>query len=128
MQRALPSSTRPNTLFSCPTPFRSGDRDGNPFVTADSLRTALGRACEAVLGFYLDAVHTLGAELSISSEHAAIDEAVADLADASGDDAPSRADEPYRRALTGIRSEEHTSELQSLMRISYAVFCLKNKK
>src|SRR3546814_1573442 len=27
----------------------------------------------------------------------------------------------------GIRSEEHTSELQSLMRISYAVFCLKNK-
>src|SRR3546814_1774236 len=29
---------------------------------------------------------------------------------------------------TGIRSEEHTSELQSLMRISYAVFCLKKKK
>src|SRR3546814_2279054 len=28
----------------------------------------------------------------------------------------------------GIRSEEHTSELQSLMRISYAVFCLKKKK
>src|SRR3546814_7868209 len=30
--------------------------------------------------------------------------------------------------LTDIRSEEHTSELQSLMRISYAVFCLKKKK
>src|SRR3546814_5284065 len=29
---------------------------------------------------------------------------------------------------TGARSEEHTSELQSLMRISYAVFCLKKKK
>src|SRR3546814_4441473 len=29
---------------------------------------------------------------------------------------------------TGRRSEEHTSELQSLMRISYAVFCLKKKK
>src|SRR3546814_9890443 len=29
---------------------------------------------------------------------------------------------------TTLRSEEHTSELQSLMRISYAVFCLKNKK
>src|SRR3546814_7429847 len=29
--------------------------------------------------------------------------------------------------LVGIRSEEHTSELQSLMRISYAVFCLKKK-
>src|SRR3546814_7531159 len=30
--------------------------------------------------------------------------------------------------LAGMRSEEHTSELQSLMRISYAVFCLKKKK
>src|SRR3546814_12719779 len=29
---------------------------------------------------------------------------------------------------TGLRSEEHTSELQSLMRISYAVFCLKKQK
>src|SRR3546814_5799751 len=33
----------------------------------------------------------------------------------------------YRNDL-GTRSEEHTSELQSLMRISYAVFCLKQKK
>src|SRR3546814_4603398 len=32
------------------------------------------------------------------------------------------------RLLKGQRSEEHTSELQSLMRISYAVFCLKKKK
>src|SRR3546814_7408137 len=32
-----------------------------------------------------------------------------------------------RRSRPGIRSEEHTSELQSLMRISYAVFCLKQK-
>src|SRR3546814_1857685 len=32
------------------------------------------------------------------------------------------------RRMGGGRSEEHTSELQSLMRISYAVFCLKNKK
>src|SRR3546814_5882698 len=33
-----------------------------------------------------------------------------------------------RVKLLNIRSEEHTSELQSLMRISYAVFCLKKKK
>src|SRR3546814_6604632 len=39
--------------------------------------------------------------------------------------APASAD---GRTSTGIRSEEHTSELQSLMRISYAVFCLKKKK
>src|SRR3546814_6729794 len=33
----------------------------------------------------------------------------------------------YASALLDLRSEEHTSELQSLMRISYAVFCLKKK-
>src|SRR3546814_1926802 len=39
------------------------------------------------------------------------------------------ADQIQRVALgSGLRSEEHTSELQSLMRISYAVFCLKKKK
>src|SRR3546814_7462363 len=35
---------------------------------------------------------------------------------------------PLTKGLFATRSEEHTSELQSLMRISYAVFCLKNKK
>src|SRR3546814_8512804 len=34
----------------------------------------------------------------------------------------------YKRNWIGDRSEEHTSELQSLMRSSYAVFCLKKKK
>src|SRR3546814_6508881 len=33
-----------------------------------------------------------------------------------------------QKGLANVRSEEHTSELQSLMRISYAVFCLKKKK
>src|SRR3546814_8099355 len=33
----------------------------------------------------------------------------------------------YSQSVGGVRSEEHTSELQSLMRISYAVFCLKTK-
>src|SRR3546814_1941830 len=37
-------------------------------------------------------------------------------------------DEEYGKFAWILRSEEHTSELQSLMRISYAVFCLKKKK
>src|SRR3546814_4077253 len=41
---------------------------------------------------------------------------------------PAARDPGYRAALGLGRSEEHTSELQSLMRISYAVFCLKKKK
>src|SRR3546814_9176820 len=36
-----------------------------------------------------------------------------------------RVDEPHLLDAAAVRSEEHTSELQSLMRISYAVFCLK---
>src|SRR3546814_5267969 len=38
------------------------------------------------------------------------------------------ADAWLARGVAAMRSEEHTSELQSLMRISYAVFCLKKKK
>jgi phosphoenolpyruvate carboxylase len=79
-----------------------GDADGNPNVTADTLRLALGSASEALLGDYLDQVHALGADLSISVELASVTPAVLQLAEASGDDAPARRDEPYRRALTGI--------------------------
>src|SRR3546814_8196104 len=42
--------------------------------------------------------------------------------------APQRVFEPVARDRGRARSEEHTSELQSLMRISYAVFCLKKKQ
>mgnify|MGYP003348587021 CR=1 FL=1 len=55
----------------------------------------------AVLGFYLDAVHALGAELSISTEHAAVDDAVLALAEASGDTAASRKQRNQDRALSG---------------------------
>src|SRR3546814_1038429 len=48
--------------------------------------------------------------------------------DAVGVPEPEDADELGLRVAELRRSEEHTSELQSLMRISYAVFCLKKKK
>ncbi|KTE23598.1 MULTISPECIES: phosphoenolpyruvate carboxylase [unclassified Sphingopyxis] len=79
-----------------------GDRDGNPFVTAETLNMATSRNAAAVLGHYADAVHALGAELSVSSGLAPVPQAVEALAEASGDNAPSRRDEPYRRALSGI--------------------------
>ena len=79
-----------------------GDRDGNPNVTAAALARATTRAAETVLGHYLDAVHALGAELSLSSELTEPSPALLALADASGDASPARGDEPYRRALTGI--------------------------
>src|SRR3546814_6284134 len=44
------------------------------------------------------------------------------------DDRGARGEDRSRSSSAGERSEEHTSELQSLMRISYAVLCLKKKK
>jgi phosphoenolpyruvate carboxylase len=79
-----------------------GDRDGNPHVTADSLRLGLGRASQALLGDYLDRLNALGAELSVSSELAGVSPALTALAQRSGDVNAARADEPYRRAITGI--------------------------
>lgn len=79
-----------------------GDRDGNPFVTADTLEYAARRNAAALLGHYLDAVHALGSELSVSAALAPVPEGVLALAKASGDEAASRSDEPYRRALFGI--------------------------
>jgi phosphoenolpyruvate carboxylase len=79
-----------------------GDRDGNPHVTADSLRLALGRASQALLADYLQQLNALGAELSLSSELAAVSEPLEELAQRGGDVNPARADEPYRRAITGM--------------------------
>jgi len=79
-----------------------GDRDGNPHVTAESLHWALGRAAQALLVDYLDQLNAIGAELSVSNELAQVAEAVNRLAERSGDLNPGRADEPYRRAITGM--------------------------
>jgi len=79
-----------------------GDRDGNPFVTAEVMRRALARQSAAALRRYLDAVHALGSELSISSGLTEVTAELRSLAEASADGSPYRAGEPYRRALTGI--------------------------
>ncbi|BDI07490.1 phosphoenolpyruvate carboxylase [Sphaerotilus microaerophilus] len=79
-----------------------GDRDGNPFVTAETLRTALARQSETALRYYLTEVHLLGGELSTSQMLAPVTPAMLALAERSPDRNPHREDEPYRRALTGV--------------------------
>jgi phosphoenolpyruvate carboxylase len=79
-----------------------GDRDGNPFVTAESLDLALRRGCQTILEHYLDEVHALGAEFSVSSELAKVSDELLALAEKASDTARARTDEPYRQALTGI--------------------------
>ncbi|BBU26897.1 phosphoenolpyruvate carboxylase [Burkholderia sp. THE68] len=79
-----------------------GDRDGNPFVTGETLETAITRQAIVIFEHYLEEVHKLGAELSVSNLLAGSSDALKALADASPDQSPHRTDEPYRRALIGI--------------------------
>lgn len=79
-----------------------GDRDGNPYVTAQVMRQALTRQARAALGLYLDRIHALGAELSISARLTGVTPELQALADASPDASPHRTEEPYRRALAGV--------------------------
>src|SRR3546814_2435803 len=102
MIRRPPRSTRTDTLFPYTTLFRSGVPD------------ARGRAALRELGVLLRRQggarhrHRLCAGVGNGGD-------------------PGAGAGPRRRAPWPPRSEEHTSELQSLMRISYAVFCLKKK-
>ncbi|MBR8406665.1 phosphoenolpyruvate carboxylase [Burkholderia cenocepacia] len=79
-----------------------GDRDGNPNVTAATLDEAINRQATVILEHYLEQVHKLGAELSVSNLLVGANDAVKALAAASPDQSPHRVDEPYRRALIGI--------------------------
>ncbi|CAN5146500.1 phosphoenolpyruvate carboxylase [soil metagenome] len=79
-----------------------GDRDGNPNVNAGTMQHALARQSTTILDFYLEEIHALGAELSMSTLMVGVSEDLQALADASSDTSALRSDEPYRRALIGI--------------------------
>ncbi len=97
----------PEKIWALPPFFRvgswiGGDRDGNPFVTADILREALRLQSSAALNHYLDEIHELGGELPLSELLVEVTPELQGLAAHSTDHSPQRADEPYRRALSGI--------------------------
>src|SRR3546814_1554390 len=98
MRRRPPTSTRTATLFPYTPLFRS-DRDED---AGDPRPPGAGCRGAAARGF--------------------------PGADRPGQAAQLAAAYRHRHTVAVWRSEEHTSELQSLMRISYAVFCLKTKK
>jgi phosphoenolpyruvate carboxylase len=81
-----------------------GDRDGNPFVTAEVLRETLRLHSARALAHYLDELHELGAELSVSGTLMRVSPALTELAERSADRSANREDEPYRRAIGGIYS------------------------
>jgi phosphoenolpyruvate carboxylase len=100
LERALPG--HPVATFLRMGHWIGGDRDGNPNVTATTLRHALSRQAEVALRFFLTEVHELGAELSISGTLAPVTPEMQALAERSPDRNVHRSDEPYRRALIGI--------------------------
>src|SRR3546814_2706821 len=110
MRRRPPRSTRTDTLFPYTTLFRSGRDLGETLIRAglaipqpQFLKTDPARAKQYTEAFAAAQRNKAGAFAGQWIE-------------------PAR----WRRG-DRLRSEEHTSELQSLMRISYAVFCLKKK-
>src|SRR3546814_1126507 len=104
MIRLPPSSTRTDTLFPYTTLFRSADRGkSNAMTSTNGPMVPPMDRCKT---------HRLGS--------ADVSSAVIVIADVVAQTPVSNATHAY----TMLRSEEHTSELQSLMRISYAVFCL----
>ncbi len=100
LERALPGQTV--APFLRMGHWMGGDRDGNPNVTAATLRTAMRRQADVALRHYLAQVHALGAELSMSTTLAGTSAALQALAQASPDGSAHRQDEPYRRALIGV--------------------------
>jgi phosphoenolpyruvate carboxylase len=79
-----------------------GDRDGNPFVTAEVMRGTLRLQSSRILSFYLEELHALGAELSIAAYLADVSDELRRLAERSPDTSPHRSGEPYRLAVSGI--------------------------
>src|SRR3546814_9610783 len=100
MIRRPPRSTRTDTLFPYTTLFRSSGRVPVSFSTIWVAASAATRSISPIA--FARAAPSVLSAASARAPSAALD--------------------------CASRSEEHTSELQSLMRISYAVFCLKKKK
>jgi len=79
-----------------------GDRDGNPNVTAAVLQQTLRMQSSRVFALYLDQLHMLGAELSLTRTLCPMSDELIALAEHSPDHSPHRDDELYRRAIAGI--------------------------
>src|SRR3546814_10843286 len=107
MIRRPPRSTRTDTLFPYTTLFRSVL---NLLFAIESRGTLDPERRET----FIDTIKALGWRDTPSQQNLIVETL--------------RDGDPREAVMRADRSEEHTSELQSLMRISYAVFCLKKKK
>src|SRR3546814_8756558 len=129
MIRRPPRSTRTDTLFPYTTLFRSQE-------AVDAIRIAVRRASLRVDPDPVDREAPGDARTAVDGvQHAPVPACPCRRMDRNPEAAAQRRAQHRQRpaidadmSAVHCRSEEHTSELQSLMRHSYAVFCLKNKK
>lgn len=81
-----------------------GDRDGNPFVNDQVMLRALEKQSKLTFDYYLEEIHQLGSELSLSTRLVETSQPLSQLSTSSPDQSESRQIEPYRRALIAIYS------------------------
>jgi phosphoenolpyruvate carboxylase len=100
-----------------------GDRDGNPYVTAEVLERTLRMQSARIFRWYLEQLHELGADLPGALTVIDATPEMLALAERSPDRQPQRADEPYRRALTGLyaRMAATARELDHVEAMRHAV-------
>ena len=99
-QTAYPGVCVPNILKI--GGWIGGDRDGNPFVSAETLRFAFRRHADAVFRFYRGELDKLYRELPLSIRRVKVNDDVMALAALSPDEEIARTEEPYRRAIAYI--------------------------
>lgn len=99
-QTAYPDVRVPNILKI--GGWIGGDRDGNPFVSAETLRFAFRRHADAVFRFYRSELDKLYRELPLSIRRVKVNDDVMALSAQSPDEEIARTEEPYRRAIAYI--------------------------
>jgi phosphoenolpyruvate carboxylase len=102
LQERWPDAGLLATPMLRPGSWIGGDRDGNPFVTADAVRRATTQQAGTALRHHLAELVCLADELSMSDRLVTPTAELYALAEAAHDDSPFRGDEPYRQALRGM--------------------------
>lgn len=82
-----------------------GDRDGNPFVTAETLKQSALTQCEVIMNYYDKKIYQLYREFSLSTSIVNVSKQVREMARQSKDNSIYREKELYRRALFDIQSK-----------------------
>src|SRR3546814_1020276 len=129
MIRPPPRSTRTDTPFPYPTPFRSiGGRTPGSSPPDSTRIEEEGVLIDNFLLVEQGRFREQETLALLSSGRYPCRNPQQNMADLAAQIAANETGVQEVRKMVAHRSEEHTSELQSLMRISYAVFCLKKKK